>query len=442
MSMERAKFKERMKALKAYRDETGKGYWDWKVQAFDGGGGVNDRDDDKLYIGRTDQDYYGNLTHNIVVDENGDEVNFGLPDIVITPKNNLSLASRNYSDSTRDVIKEAASFVPYVGDAMDVYEVADAVNKGNYTTAALLGAGLLLPNVLEKSGKLLYKGLRKLNVSAPLARDLVLHPKELYKAYKQNRVPLTFSQKRKYLEAVHAKDDELRAIQQAANAADFEWRSLIFADEPYVADKTYWRYTDKDGYPFNTKTTFNSKTFKNFSNATNLGVNDSKSAINSHVNLLPTGRSRKTAILQSPLEVAATAVHERQHSLTRVQPEFHYMSIVSPEEGYWVPRGGHLTIPKEVSDIFEPLNKNVGLDTWKSSPSEWFSNAMEYRVAKQNGLPYGGMTKEAQEEFVDFMYMHHGKAGSINPEEDLTRDEIKEILEKSSALGFSKGGVV
>lgn len=118
------------------------------------------------------------------------------------------------------------------------------------------------------------------------------------------------------------------------------------------------------------------------------------------------------------------------------------MSIVSPEEGYWVPRGGHLTIPKEVSDIFEPLNKNVGLDTWKSSPSEWFSNAMEYRVAKQNGLPYGGMTKEAQEEFVDFMYMHHGKAGSINPEEDLTRDEIKEILEKSSALGFSKGGVV
>lgn len=38
MSMERAKFKERMKALKAYKDETGKGYWDWKVQAFDDGG--------------------------------------------------------------------------------------------------------------------------------------------------------------------------------------------------------------------------------------------------------------------------------------------------------------------------------------------------------------------------------------------------------------------
>lgn len=40
MSMERAKFKERMKALKAYKDKTGKGYWDWKVQAFDGGGDV------------------------------------------------------------------------------------------------------------------------------------------------------------------------------------------------------------------------------------------------------------------------------------------------------------------------------------------------------------------------------------------------------------------
>lgn len=42
MSMERAKFKERMKALKAYKDKTGKGYWDWKVQAFDGGGGVEE----------------------------------------------------------------------------------------------------------------------------------------------------------------------------------------------------------------------------------------------------------------------------------------------------------------------------------------------------------------------------------------------------------------
>jgi hypothetical protein len=114
--MERAKFKERMKALKAYKDETGKGYWDWKVQAYTDG---TDGDDDKLYTGRTDQDYYGNLTHNIVVDTNGDEVNFGLPDIVITPKNNLSLGTYNYNKEVAKNVADAASFVPGVGEVID-----------------------------------------------------------------------------------------------------------------------------------------------------------------------------------------------------------------------------------------------------------------------------------------------------------------------------------
>lgn len=50
MSMERAKFKERMKALKAYKDETGKGYWDWRDSVLD-----NLRNtDDNQYVAETD----------------------------------------------------------------------------------------------------------------------------------------------------------------------------------------------------------------------------------------------------------------------------------------------------------------------------------------------------------------------------------------------------
>lgn len=50
MSMERAKFKERMKALKAYKDETGKGYWDWRDRVSD-----NLRNsDDNQYVAETD----------------------------------------------------------------------------------------------------------------------------------------------------------------------------------------------------------------------------------------------------------------------------------------------------------------------------------------------------------------------------------------------------
>ena len=41
--MDKQAFKERMKSLKSYREQNpDKGYWDWKVQAFDGGGGVKE----------------------------------------------------------------------------------------------------------------------------------------------------------------------------------------------------------------------------------------------------------------------------------------------------------------------------------------------------------------------------------------------------------------
>mgnify|MGYP003419678052 CR=1 FL=1 len=110
-----------------------------------------------MYIGRTDQDYYGNLTHNIVVDANGDEINFGLPDIVITPKNNLSLGTYNYNKEVAKNVADAASFVPGVGEVIDATVAAQDASEGDYTTAAGLGLGLFIPNVIEKPAKWLWK---------------------------------------------------------------------------------------------------------------------------------------------------------------------------------------------------------------------------------------------------------------------------------------------
>lgn len=40
--MDRNAFKQRMQALKSYRESNpGKGYWDWKVQSFEDGGEVS-----------------------------------------------------------------------------------------------------------------------------------------------------------------------------------------------------------------------------------------------------------------------------------------------------------------------------------------------------------------------------------------------------------------
>lgn len=43
--MNRQAFKQRMQNLKSYRENNpGKGYWDWKVEAFADGGEVGDRE--------------------------------------------------------------------------------------------------------------------------------------------------------------------------------------------------------------------------------------------------------------------------------------------------------------------------------------------------------------------------------------------------------------
>lgn len=57
--MNKQAFKQRMQALKSYRESNpGKGYWDWKVQSFEDGGEVGDPDDEFIQavntkLGRT-----------------------------------------------------------------------------------------------------------------------------------------------------------------------------------------------------------------------------------------------------------------------------------------------------------------------------------------------------------------------------------------------------
>lgn len=43
--MDKQAFKQRMQNLKSYRENNpGKGYWDWKVEAFQGGGEIGNEE--------------------------------------------------------------------------------------------------------------------------------------------------------------------------------------------------------------------------------------------------------------------------------------------------------------------------------------------------------------------------------------------------------------
>lgn len=159
MSMERAKFKERMKALKAYKNETGKGYWDWKVQAFDGGGTVQHLLSLGGYKGKTyaeiqeemrtnDPESYDRLQANVARAEH--------------PTSEIVLykgANGNYQREQNLPVNQqsdVAEFLPGTGDIAELAEIGNQVKDGNYGTAAAMAGLAFLPgnlNALWKKGK-------------------------------------------------------------------------------------------------------------------------------------------------------------------------------------------------------------------------------------------------------------------------------------------------
>ena len=65
---------------------------------------------------------------------------------------------RTYSssfDGHQELLEPVMEFTPGLGDAIDAYNAVRAAEEGSYIEAGMLGAGLLLPNALEKPVKLL-----------------------------------------------------------------------------------------------------------------------------------------------------------------------------------------------------------------------------------------------------------------------------------------------
>lgn len=108
--MDRQAFKQRMQNLKSYRENNpGKGYWDWKVEAFQDGGQTGDPEKERFYqaTGRS---------------SSGRPLEEGLKPVFS--------------------IEDAANMTP-IGDAISVKDIYDAVKNRDW-----LGAGLAVLTVL------------------------------------------------------------------------------------------------------------------------------------------------------------------------------------------------------------------------------------------------------------------------------------------------------
>lgn len=134
--MDKRAFKQRMQNLKSYRENNpGKGYWDWKVEAF-ADGGVNDN-----LIGSY-SNHTGTPTMYVPVTKEyeavpegfGEIVNVHTPEVTITPQSNISLVEA--------VDKGRRDAAPYVG-AIVAGATLPAMSSTN-----MLGKAIDLANIV------------------------------------------------------------------------------------------------------------------------------------------------------------------------------------------------------------------------------------------------------------------------------------------------------
>ena len=140
------------RGLKIRRNQNRQMYdstFSWKYKK---GGVAKYQPGGKTYTGSTSTNYYGDVVHHLPVWNKDGETNVGLPEVVVTPRNNLNLgeAVNKGRNAAGNVGKEILSAVTPLGDIESAKGIYNDATSGNYGSAAL-GLGLLaLPNFIEK----------------------------------------------------------------------------------------------------------------------------------------------------------------------------------------------------------------------------------------------------------------------------------------------------
>lgn len=340
-----------------------------------------------------------------VTNENGMN-NVTLPEVTVTPRNiNLAGAVDRGRRVAGNIGKEILSATTPLGDIESAKDIYQDTTSGNYGQAAL-GAGLLLlPNFIEKPLKTL-KRVGKDYIT--ITKDVVSSPKKFMQARKEGTYPLTYKERRNYLENVHKKGEVAASRVRTNNQEDLNFRQTIDpeGDHSFRALKGA-----------NSKYTYNSRSYKNFDNPKiSDGVNSRGWNINSHINLKQNPNSK---FLKYPNSVAFTTAHELQHSYQNGLSDIRYMRSHgnSPSVSEW----------HEASSVLTPLKKNAG--TWEGNPLELNSEVMAYRAAL--GAPrYNLMTSEQQYRTLEAIKRTFG----------LNSGETHKMLNELGKLGYKNGG--
>lgn len=349
---------------------------------------------------------------NIVLpvnNENGMN-NVTLPEVTVTPRNiNLAGAVDRGRRTVGNMGKEILSATTPLGDIESAKDIYQDARSGNYGQAAL-GAGLLLlPNFIEKP----LKALKRVGKDyVTITKDFVSSPKRFRQARKDGTYPLTYKERRRYLEEAHKVGDKAAARVDAANIGDYQYRVNNYPN-------TYHAVNLVDGV--NTRYTFNSKSYKNFDDANHSsGVNSSSWNINSHINIKQSPNSKYLIPTSGADGVGANVAHELQHSYQKVLPDITLMT--NTRNGQRLVNEEHIT-----ANALAPLKGKAG--TWEGNPRELNSEVMSIRTGL-NAPRYNLMTPEQQ----GIMKYYIGRKF------DLDDNVVHNMLNELGKLGYKNGG--
>lgn len=130
-------------------------------------------DNDTQSFDRYTADQMGEVFNDFVVTPNGNRIRFNYekqPMPRRTPKteSDQEYTKRRIEETTKnstpiaDAMNIGVGFIPGVGDTKDAIAASIAGVKGDYTTASLLGAGLLVPNIAKPLIRKIQKPIKRL----------------------------------------------------------------------------------------------------------------------------------------------------------------------------------------------------------------------------------------------------------------------------------------
>ena len=139
-----------------------------------------------------------------------------------------------------DAINLGVGFIPGVSDAKDAIASSVALAKGDYKEAALLGAGLMIPNAIEKP----IKAIKALNK----ARRRLLHEPSPFASHNYSMHAMYDAARRVATRAAtvtrHRTQEEKKAFQEAYASRVKKNYQSPFEDNPVLSQKEQKRFND------------------------------------------------------------------------------------------------------------------------------------------------------------------------------------------------------